>query len=227
MYDDERPIRGIGLGRGGPRTTERVDVASLFEASTELEATLNEVGRVIAQVKPDLVTVLLPEYYTASYAEIAPHVALETLVRLAAVRAGVGVEMLTRPTVRSRLNLPVKGKLSTHVAARIPDPVGRYWSAGRDVAALAALAADTESSTRGSCPCGRHSGTRSAWIADRISRAKKPASAIVSACADSHPRCSRLPRAIVAPRLSGGDASMRRIDAVIASASGTSRGRQR
>jgi hypothetical protein len=52
--------------------------------------------------------------------------------------------MLARPTVRSRLKLPKDGKLSAHVGTRIPKPVGRYWSAGRDVAALAALAGDAE-----------------------------------------------------------------------------------
>jgi hypothetical protein len=133
-------VSNAGEVLSGP--PERVDVASLYDASTELEATLTEVGRVIAQVRPDLVTVLMPEYYKASYAEIAPRAALETLVRLAAVRADVPVEMIARQTVRARLKLPVDGKLSTHVAMRIAQPAGKYWTAGRDVAALAALAGE-------------------------------------------------------------------------------------
>lgn len=122
---------------------ERIEVASLYDASEELEATLTEIGRALAVVKPNLVAMLLPEAtYKATHREIAPRVALETLVKLAAARAGVAVETLSRPTVRSRLNLPAKGKLATHVAERIEAPVGKHWSAGRDVAALAALAGE-------------------------------------------------------------------------------------
>ena len=73
---------------------------------------------------------------------IAPRAALETLVRLAAVRAGIPIEVLPRPTVRARLGLPRSGDLGSHVEARIPEPVGRYWNAGRNVAGLAALAGE-------------------------------------------------------------------------------------
>lgn len=41
---------------------QRVAVASLHEASAELEATLDEIGRALAQTKPDLVVLLLPEH---------------------------------------------------------------------------------------------------------------------------------------------------------------------
>src|SRR5207247_7106289 len=40
---------------------ERVEVGSLHEASEELEATLAETGRTFAQLKPDLVVLLMPE----------------------------------------------------------------------------------------------------------------------------------------------------------------------
>jgi hypothetical protein len=66
---------------------ERIDVAYQYEASTELEATLEEVGRAWAQIKPDLVVLLKAESMVRwSYDEIAPRVALETLIRLAAVK---------------------------------------------------------------------------------------------------------------------------------------------
>jgi hypothetical protein len=42
--------------------------------------------------------------------------------------------------VRSRLGIARAGDLASHVGTTIADPVGRYWTAGRDVAALAALA---------------------------------------------------------------------------------------
>lgn len=123
---------------------ERVEVSSQHEASEELEETLAELGRGLAQIKPDLVVLLMPEQsrFKKTYHEIAPRVALETLVRLAAVRAEIPIEVLPRATVRARLKLPRNGDLASHVADRIPEPVGRHWTIGRDVAALAALAGE-------------------------------------------------------------------------------------
>lgn len=136
----------LSLTRDGTVTdipVERVDVGSLYEASEELEATLAEFARVLARLKPDMVTLLLPEAtYRATHGELAPRVALETLVRLAGVRAGIPVETLSRPTVRARLKLPTKGQLATHVGACAPTPVGRHWAAGRNIATLAALAGE-------------------------------------------------------------------------------------
>jgi hypothetical protein len=87
-----------------------------------------------------MVVLLLPEQsrFKRTYSEIAPRVALETLVRLAAVRAGVDIEVLPRTTVRSRLKLPRSGDLASHVPTKVPVAVGRYWTAGRDIASLAA-----------------------------------------------------------------------------------------
>jgi hypothetical protein len=126
-------------------TVQRVQVASLLEASAELESMLDEIGRALAQTKPDLVVLLLPEQsprHKRTYQEIAPRAALETLVRLASVRAGIPIDVLPRATVRARLSLPRTGELSSHVSEKISAPVGKYWSAGRDVAALAALAGE-------------------------------------------------------------------------------------
>jgi hypothetical protein len=124
---------------------QRVEVASLLEASAELESTLDEIGRALAQTKPDLVVLLLPEQsprHKRTYNEIAPRVALETLVRLAAVRSATPIDLLPRATVRARLSIPRTGDLASHVSEKIAAPVGKYWSAGRDVASLAALAGD-------------------------------------------------------------------------------------
>jgi hypothetical protein len=123
----------------------KVKVGSLLEASAELEATLDELSRGLAQIRPDLVALLLPEQsprHKRTYAEIAPRVALETLVRLAAVRSEIPIDVMARPTVRSRLSLPRTGDLASHVGLVVTEPVGKYWSAGRDVAALAALAGE-------------------------------------------------------------------------------------
>jgi hypothetical protein len=64
---------------------------------------------------------------------------METLFRLAAVRARISIEALNRETVRSRLKLV--GKLELHID-RLAAPVGTYWRQGRGEAALAALAAE-------------------------------------------------------------------------------------
>lgn len=121
---------------------ERVEVAAQYESSQELMSTLDEIGRALGQLRPDVVVLLMPEQgrHKRTYQEIAPRVALETLVRIAAVQGDIAIEVLARPTVRSRLGIPRAGDLASHVARVIAEPGGRYWSAGRDVAALAALA---------------------------------------------------------------------------------------
>jgi hypothetical protein len=99
-----------------------------------------DIERVLAEVRPDQIRILMPEQtYKDSYARIAPRVTLETLVRLACVRAGLPVEMLHRASARSRLGLPRKGRLEDHIP-KVAEPIGKYWNAGRSLAAAAALA---------------------------------------------------------------------------------------
>lgn len=125
-------------------SVQKVDVAALHEASAELEATLDELGRTLSELHPDHVVVLMPEQsrFKKTYTEIAPRVALETLLRIAAVRAGISVDVMPRPTVRARLKLPRTGELASHVSAVFDKPTGKHWTAGRDVAALAARAGE-------------------------------------------------------------------------------------
>jgi hypothetical protein len=122
---------------------ERVEVAAQYEASAELLSTLDEIKRAFGQLQPDAVVLLMPEQsrHKRTYQEIAPRVALETLVRIAAVQENIDIEVLARPTLRARLDIPKTGELSSHVSSVIAEAVGRYWTAGRDVAGLAALAA--------------------------------------------------------------------------------------
>src|SRR3712207_410823 len=76
---------------------EKLTAPALLEESERLQGMLEDIDRMLAEVRPDVVRVLLPEQtYDDSYARIAPRVALETLVRLAAVNAGISVEMLKR-----------------------------------------------------------------------------------------------------------------------------------
>lgn len=68
----------------------------------------------------------MPELtYKASYAKLAPRASMDTLVRLACINKAIPVEMLARPTVRARLQLPRKGSLDSHVSEVIVEPVGK------------------------------------------------------------------------------------------------------
>jgi hypothetical protein len=90
---------------------ERVEVAAQYESSEELLSTLDEIKRAFGQLRPDLVVLLMPEQgrHKRTYQEIAPRVALETLVRIAAVQENIALEVLPRPTVRARLGVPKAG----------------------------------------------------------------------------------------------------------------------
>lgn len=125
---------------GGP---EKLKASALLEETERLQGLLGDIGRVLTEVKPDAVRVLLPEQtYEDSYARIAPRAALETLVCLASLDAGVPVEMLRRISARSRLGMPKGGKFESHIPATVGEPVGKYWNAGRNLASAAALADD-------------------------------------------------------------------------------------
>lgn len=134
-------------GELGDGQVEYIDAATLAESSEELLSVLDELRRVIKEVDADKVVLLKPEGGPTpkkAHAAFVPRIALETLVRLAAVQTQTEIEVLPRPTVRSRLNLPAKGKLTEHVPLRIPAKVGKNWSEERQLAALAALAGEEE-----------------------------------------------------------------------------------
>lgn len=120
---------------------QKIEAAELLEASERLQGLLDRIERMLDEVSPSIVRVLMPEQtHKAAYSAMVARAAMETLVRLAAVKKGLRVEVLARPTLRSRLKLPKKGRLSQHVSLILPDPSGQYWSEGRNLAALAAIA---------------------------------------------------------------------------------------
>lgn len=120
---------------------EKLSGSGLLEASDRLEAVRRDVVRVLEELAPDEVRILMPEQrYEASYPQMAPRVALETVVRLACNAADVPVEMLNRASARSRVGVPRTGRLEDHVPKVVPEPVGKYWNAGRSLAAIAAVA---------------------------------------------------------------------------------------
>jgi hypothetical protein len=122
---------------------EKLVTAAVLEETERLEAMQADIDRTLLEVRPDRVRILMPEQtYKDSYARIAPRVALETLVRLACVRAGIPVEMLHRASARSRLGVSRSGRLEDLLAG-VTEPVGKYWKAGRGLAAAAALAEES------------------------------------------------------------------------------------
>jgi hypothetical protein len=122
---------------------EKLVTAAVLEETERLQAMQADIDRTLLEVRPDRVRILMPEQtYKDSYTRIAPRVALETLVRLGCVRAGIPVEMLHRTSARSRLGVPRRGKLEDLVVG-VTKPVGKYWKAGRSLAAAAALAEET------------------------------------------------------------------------------------
>jgi hypothetical protein len=117
------------------------------EESERLRGFYHAFRRVLADLRPDRVCLLLPESnprHRPTHAELTPRIGMETLVRLAAVESDddVEIEVLARPTVRSRLGLGNKGKLVDLVPKAIPEPIGHHWKNARDLAALAALAGE-------------------------------------------------------------------------------------
>lgn len=121
---------------------EKLTTAGILEENARLGAMRSEFQRVLTEVQPQEVRILRPEQtYKDSYTRIAPRVALETVVRIACVEAQIPVEVLKPASARARLGLPRSGALKSHVP-KICDQVGKYWSAGRNLAAVAALAGD-------------------------------------------------------------------------------------
>lgn len=124
---------------------EYIDTPTLADSSDELASVLEELSRIINEVQADKVVLLKPEggrMPKRTHGEFVPRIALETLTRLAAVYTQTEIEVLPRPTLRSRLVLPSSGKLIEHVSLCIPSKVGNNWSKERQLASLAALAGE-------------------------------------------------------------------------------------
>lgn len=120
---------------------ERYELPS-GEASARLNGFFEETQRILADLKPTKLILLEagnnPRAKPA-ISTIEARATMETLVRLAAVRAGVEVEMLGRKALRSRLGIEQKGDLAER-ANDVTEPCGHHWNQGRSLAALAALA---------------------------------------------------------------------------------------
>ena len=103
---------------------------------------IDDVARALTQIGPDRVALLLPEASGpgASHSRLAPRVMIETLVRVGTARQSIPLELMSRPRLRSALGIPRSGGLDSHLRFA-GTPTGPYWTTGRGLAALAALAA--------------------------------------------------------------------------------------
>lgn len=120
----------------------KVSPVAAGDHGDSLVRTLAEWRRVLAEIAPDAVAVLLPESDGRTqkvHASWAPRCEAETLVGIAAGLARIPHDRIARGTVRSRLSL---GKLDA--AAKVEPAQGKYWAqralafyAARALAAIA------------------------------------------------------------------------------------------
>lgn len=119
---------------------ERLRPAAGIEAGDRLIEFIRDAHRAFAKISPDHIVLLLPEGRQpgASYKGLMPRIAIETLLRVAAAQDELPLDLLTRQRVRANLQIQ-KGPLDAHLALA-GTPVGKYWTTGRGLAALAAVA---------------------------------------------------------------------------------------
>lgn len=118
---------------------QKVSPVQAGDDGDALTRSLGQWESAIRTVKPDVVTLLLPEggeMTKRPHATWAPRITAETLCQLATGRLGIPVEVLQRATVRSRLDLT--GKLE--LAVKELEASGKHWKE-RGLAFLAARAA--------------------------------------------------------------------------------------
>lgn len=114
-------------------------------ACDRLPALRDRAEKTVKSLGVERVRILDPEVtYKAAAVSLLDRIALETVFALGAADAGVDCERLPRPTLRSLLALPKKGALIDLVTGVTPR-TGPHWSPGkRDLAALAAIAAEEQ-----------------------------------------------------------------------------------
>jgi hypothetical protein len=126
-----------------PGLPELLEIPNAMTLNSDLTSFRDEVRRRLTQIGPERVAVLFAETVSkGAHTSWMPRLAAETAIRMVAADLGVHAELIARPTVRSLLDVPQKGKLDTHVSSVLPSAVGKHWTAGRNLAALAALAVE-------------------------------------------------------------------------------------
>lgn len=117
---------------------ERLRPPASMEQGERLLEFIDEVRRMLGRVNPVGIGLLLPESGTPRAAE---RCTIETLIRVAAAQEKLPLEVLARPTVRSRLALPQSGSLASHARDAVGTAVGAHWG-HRSLAAMVATATE-------------------------------------------------------------------------------------
>ena len=126
-----------------PDLPETLEIPNAMTLNSDLMGFRDEVRRRLTQIGPDRVAVLFAETVSkGAHTSWTPRVAAETAIRMVAADMEIHTELIARPTVRSLVEVPQKGKLDGHASSVLPSGVGKHWTAGRNLAALAALAVE-------------------------------------------------------------------------------------
>lgn len=124
-------------GAVDPDAPDRIQAPTGMETGEGLLECIREVQRKLAQARAERVALLRAEANAAPSPERAE---FETLIRVAAAQEGTPLDLVARATVRSRLGLPRRGSLETHITLGAGPASGRYWREGRALAVMAAKA---------------------------------------------------------------------------------------
>lgn len=110
-----------------------------------LSAMRDEAEKLVRSLDVTRVRILDPETsYQCAAVSMQKRFALETLLALGAAEAGADCDRLSRAAARSVLGLSRSGQLAKLVP-EVTGKVGKHWGPGkRDLAALAAIAADRQ-----------------------------------------------------------------------------------
>lgn len=123
----------------------KLELPTGLEAGKQLSALAEDTERVLLALGINNVVILDPEPNNRlTFAQSRRRVTGETLVALAAARLDCSCDHLSRRRLRSLLDLPAGGDLSTLSATLIDSPLAPHWKKKRDLAALAALAGERE-----------------------------------------------------------------------------------
>jgi hypothetical protein len=113
------------------------------EESERLGGLFQDAQALLREQRVDEVALLLPGRggkFQPGYFVVGPRIALETVIRLAAVTLNIPVVVLERATVRARLKCGKNGALEEYLNKVVPQSIGKYRTTGRGLAAMAALA---------------------------------------------------------------------------------------
>lgn len=118
----------------------QLQLPKALETGQALVRARDDFARIIRRYKVRRVRLLSAEAtYKAGYGQFVPRITMETVVAFAAAAEDVDFLRLSRPTVRSRLDLPKAGSLESHSAC-LGQTQSPHWKKKRDLAAMVAVA---------------------------------------------------------------------------------------